>query len=96
MTSAFHYILGTTLIILVVLLIRKIWGSKCNPNIRYFLWIFVAIRILIPMEISLEVPEGMLQFSKTIQSESSQADKYENGFSNKVTYQDTCAPSCPE
>ena len=89
MTSVYNYLLGTSLIILVIILIRKIWGAKCNPNIRYFLWIFVAVRILIPMEISLEVPAGMLQFSKTVQSESSQADKYEDVFSANVAYQNT-------
>ena len=89
MTSVYRYILGTGLIILAVLLIRKIWGAKCNPNIRYFLWIFVAVRILIPLEISLEVPAGILQFSKTVQSESSQADKYEDVFSSNTAYQNT-------
>ncbi len=50
-------ILSSSLIIAVTLLLRKLLGKKCNPNIRYMLWLLVAIRILLPMEFVFEVEE---------------------------------------
>ena len=50
-----NMIVGTTILILVVLLIRRIFWKKCSPNVIYFLWIFVAFRILIPVNIPLEI-----------------------------------------
>ena len=48
-------IVGSGILILVILLIRRIFWKKCNPNVIYFLWIFVAFRILLPVNIPLEV-----------------------------------------
>lgn len=48
-------IVGTAILILVILLIRRIFWKKCSPNVIYFLWIFVAFRILIPVNIPLEI-----------------------------------------
>lgn len=48
-------IVGTSILILVILLIRRIFWKKCSPNVIYFLWIFVAFRILIPVNIPLEI-----------------------------------------
>lgn len=47
---------GTSILILMTLLIRKIFWKKCSPNVIYFLWIFVAFRILVPVNIPLELP----------------------------------------
>ena len=48
-------IVGTSILILVTLLIRRIFWKKCSPNVIYFLWIFVAFRILLPVNIPLEI-----------------------------------------
>ena len=48
-------IVGSSILILMILLIRKIFLKKCSPNVIYFLWIFVAFRILIPVNIPLEI-----------------------------------------
>lgn len=53
-----NVIVGTSILILVILLIRKIFWKKCSPNVLYFLWIFVAFRILIPVNIPLELPDN--------------------------------------
>lgn len=46
---------GSSLVIGVMLVLRGLLGKKCNPNIRYMLWILVAIRILLPIEFVFEV-----------------------------------------
>lgn len=48
-------IVGTIILMLVILLIRKVFWKKCSPNVTYFLWIFAAFRILIPVNIPLEI-----------------------------------------
>lgn len=53
-----NVIVGTSILILAILLIRKIFWKKCSPNVLYFLWIFVAFRILIPVNIPLELPDN--------------------------------------
>ena len=50
-----NMIVGSGILILVILLIRRIFWKKCSPNVIYFLWIFVAFRILLPVNIPLEV-----------------------------------------
>lgn len=60
MESAINMILGTTMLILLVLVFRKIFWKKCNPNILYFLWFFVALRILLPLHIPLAVQNSYL------------------------------------
>ncbi|MBR3601833.1 MAG: hypothetical protein IKL49_05885 [Lachnospiraceae bacterium] len=50
-----NMIVGTSILILVILLIRRIFWKKCSPNVIYFLWIFVAFRILLPVNIPLEI-----------------------------------------
>lgn len=46
------------IMILVILVIRKVFWKRCNPNIIYFLWLFVMIRTLIPIHFSVELPVG--------------------------------------
>lgn len=41
--------------ILLVSLIRSLFGKKCNANVRYFLWLFVALRVLLPVKLDLTV-----------------------------------------
>ncbi len=51
--------LQVSALVLLIIIVRKLFGEKLNPNIRYFLWFFVAIRILFPIhvEMSMEVPK---------------------------------------
>lgn len=51
MENIVNIVLGTTILILLILLARWLFWKRCNPNILYFLWIFVAIRILLPVNI---------------------------------------------
>ena len=44
------------IMILVILVIRKLFWKRCNPNIIYFLWLFVMVRTLIPIHLTFEVP----------------------------------------
>ncbi len=55
--TGLEMILSSSLAIVVVLLLRKLLGKKCNPNIRYMLWFLVAVRILFPLEFDLEVEQ---------------------------------------
>lgn len=50
--------LDVSVLIVFLAVIRKIFKKKLNPNVVYFLWIFVLICILIPIriEINLESP----------------------------------------
>lgn len=49
--------LGTCLLIVAILVLRKIVGNKLNPNIQYFLWSFVALRILLPVHFIIALPD---------------------------------------
>lgn len=42
-------------------IVRMALRKRLNPNIRYFLWIFVAVRILVPfqLEFSMELPQQL-------------------------------------
>lgn len=51
MENIVNIVLGTTILILLILLARWLFWKRCNPNILYFLWIFVALRILLPINI---------------------------------------------
>lgn len=55
MGNVVNIILGTTILILLILLVRWLFWKRCNPNILYFLWIFVALRILIPINIPIDL-----------------------------------------
>jgi beta-lactamase regulating signal transducer with metallopeptidase domain/alpha-tubulin suppressor-like RCC1 family protein len=55
--TIFHTTLGASVLTIVILLIRRLFGEKINPNIRYLLWLFVALRILIPVSIDYTLPE---------------------------------------
>lgn len=61
MANTINIILSTSILILLILLIRRVYWKKCNPNILYFLWIFVAIRILFPFSIAYAIPIDYLQ-----------------------------------
>ena len=45
----------------LVLLVSRILFRRLDPGVRYFLWIFVALRILVPVRIEIlpKVPEAM-------------------------------------
>ena len=59
--SAINILLGTTILILLILLFRRLFWRKCNPNILYFLWIFVALRILLPLRIPIVLQDSFWQ-----------------------------------
>lgn len=61
MANAISIIVSTSILILLILLIRRVYWKKCNPNILYFIWIFVAIRILFPFSIAYSIPIDYLQ-----------------------------------
>ena len=46
-----QWILTSSLLIVVVLLIRKIVGDKLSARVRYALWGLVLLRLLIPVSI---------------------------------------------
>lgn len=52
--------LEASVLVILISIVRGLFAKKLNPNIRYFLWVFVAIRVLIPfkMELSIELPEA--------------------------------------
>jgi len=51
--------LQASLLVVLISAVRKLFQRKLAPNIIYFLWVFVALRILLPfqMEFSLPLPE---------------------------------------
>ncbi len=68
-----------SVLILLISLIRSLFRKKCNPNIRYLLWTFVALRVLIPfkLELSLEIPENwnLMSFHVLTEQAEPEADK---------------------
>ena len=57
--NLFDLTVETSLLILLIGTINKLLRKRLDPNIRYFLWIFVAIRLLVPIRVTLplEIPE---------------------------------------
>lgn len=49
-----------SVLIILITLVRSLFQKKCSPNIRYFLWIFVALRVLLPfkLDLAVEIPEN--------------------------------------
>ena len=68
MGNAINIIAATCVLILLVLLLRRLFWKKCNPNLLYFLWIFVALRILVPVHIPYMVSPEMERHWDFIQS----------------------------
>ena len=46
-----HILISSTVLILILLLIRWIFGNKIPNRLRYGLWLLVAVRLLIPVEL---------------------------------------------
>lgn len=44
-----NWILASSVLIVVILLIRKLFGEKLAPGIQYGLWLLVLVRLLIPV-----------------------------------------------
>lgn len=57
--NLFEITIEVSFLILFIGIVRKLLKNFINPNFRYFLWVFVAIRILMPlhMNISVAVPQ---------------------------------------
>ena len=44
-----NWILTSSVLIVVILLIRKLFGEKLSPGAQYVLWILVLLRLLVPV-----------------------------------------------
>ena len=57
--NLFKITVEVSFLILLIGIVRKLLKNFINPNFRYLLWIFVALRILVPlhMNISVTVPQ---------------------------------------
>ncbi len=44
-----NWILMSSVLIVVILLIRRLFGERLTPGLQYGLWIFVAVRLLVPV-----------------------------------------------
>lgn len=57
--NLFELTVEVSFLILFIGIVRKLLKNFINPGLRYFLWIFVALRILVPlhMNISMVVPQ---------------------------------------
>lgn len=57
--NLFDITIETSLLIILIRVVNRLLKKKLDPNIRYFLWVFVAIRLLVPfrIELSVEMPE---------------------------------------
>lgn len=57
--NLFEITIEVSFLVLFIGIVRKLLKKFINPNLLYFLWIFVAIRILVPlhMNISVAVPQ---------------------------------------
>lgn len=64
--TATEMTLGVSFLIGMILFLRKILQKKWNPNIRYFLWLFVALRILVPVKVEIVLPSN--QFTEKLQA----------------------------
>ncbi len=53
--NLFDITVEISLLIVLIGTINRLLKKKLDPNIRYFLWIFVAIRLLLPLRIELSV-----------------------------------------
>lgn len=60
MNNYFLITVETSFIILAILMIRRMIWKKCNPNIVYFLWIFMAVRMIFPFHFAVELPAEKL------------------------------------
>ena len=70
-------------LILFISLIRALFRKKSNPNVRYFLWIFVALRVLLPfkLDFAVEMPDNWnrIPFPGTEQNGPEEEPAYETG-----------------
>jgi beta-lactamase regulating signal transducer with metallopeptidase domain len=59
--NLFEITAEVSVLIVLIGIIRMALKKRLNPNIRYFLWIFVAVRILVPFqfEFSVELPKQL-------------------------------------
>lgn len=68
----------TAFLIIVILVVRKIFGEKLHAYVRYGLWLLVVLRLLIPVNL-IDSPwsiSGVIETS---------AQKYGNGLYDKIT-----------
>lgn len=53
--NLFEITVGVSKLIVLLGIIRLILKKRLNPNIRYFLWSFVAVHILVPFQLEFSV-----------------------------------------
>ena len=58
--SLFDITIETALLIVLIGILNRLLKNKLDPNTRYFLWIFVAVRLLVPIRIGLSVEVPVL------------------------------------
>lgn len=56
----------TAFLVIAILAVRKVLGSKLHAYVRYGLWLIVALRLLVPVNM-IESPLSMLSVAKVIQ-----------------------------
>lgn len=87
MATSLEIIAETSLLIMVILAVRKLFWRKCNPNIRYFLWIFVAVRILLPFHFVWEVPDN--SFTRILLEQNTELQKNLNSATSIISEEGT-------
>ena len=75
-TTWTEYIVGTIVCILVLLGIRWVFRKKINPNVQYFLWILVALRILLPVHFQVVLPHS--EWTERLETALRQVQRSEN------------------
>ncbi|MCH5270671.1 MAG: hypothetical protein J1E83_07965 [Lachnospiraceae bacterium] len=53
--NLFEITVEVSFLILFIGIARRLFKNFINPNLRYFLWIFVALRILVPLHLQISV-----------------------------------------
>lgn len=61
----------TSLLIILIGVINRLLKKRLDPNIRYFLWMFVVVRLLVPVRVILpvEVPERWETAAESVYSD---------------------------
>ena len=67
----------TCLLIILIGVINRLLKKRLDPNIRYFLWIFVVVRLLAPVRViwPVEVPERWETAAESVYSDQNSADR---------------------
>lgn len=64
--NLFEITVEVSFLILFIGIVRILLKKFLNPNLRYFLWIFVAIRILVPLHVNISVAVPQIPQDNTL------------------------------